>query len=240
MKLARQPLLLLLVPGLVAGCTIEPAFERTNPFDPESVYDLVVNGPDSAHALGARIDLTLSSTPELPSFPIYLRWIGHPLARRVGATEALTLIPVVNPIDGGSFTVIRATAKYEAITFSVNLDDVVAARTIHIGQRVTTLDLSCSAWSLPLDPCDDVPFAVGATVHLHTRMHDPNNSPVSDVEYAIQRATVTSRDPSVVNPMTLTADVNGIIRVRAIGAGATWVVVRIDAATDSVRVAVGP
>lgn len=239
----RLPLVLLFAAALATACSIEPPYERTSPFDPKTSLELFVDGPDSAHALGAFIQLSLRAEPALPSFPIYVRWIGHDLPwRPPGSGSSIPeMIQVVNPVDPGSFTVIRATPRYEQITFAAHLDEVVVVRKIWIGQRITTLALSCSAWTQPQDPCDDAPFAVGTPVSLHTRMFDANGSPATiELEFAMMRASVTTRDPSVVAPAALTADQNGIIRLTTIGAGATWVIVRVDDATDSVRVAVAP
>ncbi len=81
----------------------------------------------------------------------------------------------------------------------------------------------------------------GSVIAPHTRRTDADSALISrKVEYALERAVVVSRDGGIVTPQPLIADPNGVIRLDAVAAGTTWIVVRVDDAIDSVQVTVAP
>lgn len=223
------------------ACELEKPYVRTNEFDPKSIYRLSLVGPDSSHSVGERVTLELRSVPELPARRRYVEWIAYDHVKYLPGFADVPVREKLASSDGdGSFIVIAATAEYREISLSAELDEVVVGHRLTVGQKAVELALSCSPWTLPFDPCDDVAAAPFSTISIHARMRDPLQNGLRAVQFAIARASVVSRDPSVVAPEPITADVNGVLRVRALSAGTTWVVVRIDDAIDSIRVAVAP
>lgn len=229
---------------LTAACEIKEPFVRANPLDPASIYDISITGPDSVHSLSERIQLTVQSTPPFPDDDYFVQWTANNYVECVppGSPNCRKIdYPIVLSAGSGEYAVIDIEARYRSVLLVAHFGDVLAVHSVLLGQKVVALDLSCAPWSLPLNSCDSAPFARGSVIALYTRMTDPDGAAISQkVEYAIERATVFSRDSGVVLPQPITADPSGAIRVGAVGAGTTWVVVRVDDAVDSVRVTVAP
>lgn len=220
---------------LVIACTVEPPFARTNPLDAASNYDVTLSGPDSTHSLGERVTLVMQSDPPLPDDDYAISWVAGPYILGRDTTQ------VAASVGDGVFEVYDVHAQYRAIYLSVYFGRRVFSHRLVIGQKAASLELSCSPWSMPFDPCDDEPFVYADTVVLHTRMLDARQSPiVRKVGYALERGSVVSRDSSIVTPWPMSAEESGIIRLKPLRAGAAWVVVQIDEATDSVRIVVEP
>ncbi len=219
---------------LAAGCMTEPPFARSNPLDEGSDYHITLSGPDSTHSLGERVTLVMHSDPPLPDDDYVISWVAGPYIHGRDTTQ------VAASAGDGVFEVFDAGAWYHTIYLSVNLGSNTFAHRLTIGQKAVSLELSCSAWPLPVDPCDDVPFDLGDTVTLHTRMLDALGNPiVKDPGFALRRGLVLSRDISVVRTYPLPGnDDNSMIFLEPQGAGATWVIVQIDDASDSMRVVV--
>jgi hypothetical protein len=219
-RAARGAVLATMAVAFVAGCALKEPFERTNPFDPGFEYELFVTGPDSVHTQGERFTMTLESSGPLPPGELFVGWrTGNPTIVTGGA--------------GGDFMVLSSSATYVPVALSAELGpDVVVSKTVYVGQGAATLALSC-----PPAPCDDVPYAIGNTIDVHVQMRDANTNVMSQA--ALQRAQVTSRNNAVVTPAAQLIG-PGYVRVAAMGAGTTWVVIRVDRATDSVRVVVAP
>jgi hypothetical protein len=206
--------------AFVAGCALKEPFERTNPFDPDFEYELSIAGPDSVHTQGERFTMTLESTGPLPPGELFVGWrTSNPVIVTGGA--------------GGEFVVLNSSAIYVPVALSAELGpDVVVSKTVYIGQGAATVVLTC-----PPAPCDDVPYAIGSMIDVHVEMRDANTNVMGQI--ALQRAQVTSRNNAVVTPVAQPIG-PGYVRVSAAGAGTTWVLIRVDQATDSVRVIVAP
>lgn len=224
---------------LSTACTLEKPFERTNPFDPESVYEMTLSGPDSAHAFGEEIQLTLGSTPPLPERDMYIEWVAHDFVHYVfnGNEEVPINTQLAQTNGDGSFIIVETSAEYRRINLAAMFDDVAVGHHLWVGQKAATLSLSCAPWSQPFTPCDNV-GGIPNTLSIHTDMKDPGGAPVRNVGFAIERGSLTSRNTNVVAPMPVTRDANGIVRFTVIGPGSTWVIVRIDDAIDSLLVTV--
>lgn len=226
------------------ACAVEAPFARTNPMDSESNYAITLLGPDSIHSLGERFQLTIAAEPALPAGDYELAWVATPHSECIpyndpGCDRVLT--DVVAVAGEGVFDVIDMRAEYREIYLSVHFGHKHFSHIVMVGQKAAELDLSCSSSNVPIDPCDDVPFDNRHTILLHPRMLDARGHPiVNKVEFALGRGSVFSRDSSIVTPLPMIADTSGVIRLTPLNAGATWVIVNIDEAMDSIRVAVAP
>lgn len=229
---------------LTAACDLKEPFVRANPLDSGSIYDISLTGPDSSHSRNERIRLTVQSDPPFPDDNYFVQWSANDYAECIppgSATCRKVRYPIAVSAGGGEFSVIDIDARYRSILLVAHFGDVEVAHTIHIGQKAVALDLSCAPWSLPFDSCDNAPFDRGSAIALYTRMIDADHALISrKVEYAMERGSVVSRDSGIVRPQPLIADPNGVIRLDAVAAGTTWVVMRVDDAVDSVQVTVAP
>jgi hypothetical protein len=227
----------------VAGsCKLKEPFVRANPFDPDAIYALEIAAPDSVHVRGAQVRAQLVADPPFPADEYFITWDASLAIDCQGNGDpACTEVPVglLEGGAGGEFTVNNASAKYLKVTVSARLGDVTVGHEMMVGQKAVTLELSCSPWTLPEDPCA-TPVARGAIIAVHPRMTDLHGNVVSRAGYASMRATVTSRDPTVVAARPFVFTAGGALQFDAAGAGSTWVLVRIDGVTDSVRVTVAP
>lgn len=219
-----------------ASCRIEKPFVRSNPMDPASIYDFELLGPDSTHSRGEQFQLVLTSTPQMPGGDFYLEWDAADWTdENTRETREIVL-----STGHGHFVSHSATARYRRIFLAVELDDVVVGRQIQVGQKAVAMGLSCAPIALPPVSCDAAPVSPSQVIPVYMDLRDPAGGVLREVEWAVERTALTSRDPSVVVALPVTRDPNGIVRLRAESAGTTWVVVRTDAAIDSVRVVVAP
>lgn len=228
-----------------AGCKLEPPFERASPYDADGIFVFSLEGPDSAHHLGDKIRLTLVTDPPLPDDEFRITWVARSHIECLPKHSAnCANLPVDLAVVGGAgqeaeFTVIDATAEYRRLVVGAFFGRVEVGRDLLIGQKVASLELSCSPWTEPEDDCT-APVVPATTIELHTRMRDVANNVVRRVEYAIDRAVVTVRDPAIATPIAPGLELAGIIRLAAVSPGSTWVVTRIDEGVDSVRITVAP
>lgn len=219
-----------------ASCRIEKPFVRSNPMDPASIYDFELQGPDSTHSRGEQFELVLASTPEMPAGEYYLEWDAADwIDENTRETREIVL-----SLGNGAFVAHSATARYRLIFLGVELDDVVVGRQVQVGQKAVAMALSCAPFTQPLQACDATPTAPGQVIPVYLELRDPAGGLLREVEWAVQRTLLISRNPAVVSTLPVTSDPNGIVRIRAESAGTTWVVVRTDDAVDSVRVIVAP
>lgn len=225
--------LVLVAASALSSCRIEAPFARDNPWDTGSNARLELTGPDSALAVGARIAVTLSATPALPPNGVIV-WKSNEAGDSFVPAE--TQVWTAGP---GLFEVRRATASFERIAVTAQLDNNIVAWHVWVGQRVASLDLYCGSLAVPV-ACDATPLAINATRGLGSLARDANTNLVGRMEVAMARGSILSRDPAVISTATTAPNAQGAVTVRAIGAGATWVVMRIDGGVDSVRFVVAP
>lgn len=229
-----------LAPLLALGaCTLQEPFERTNPFDPESVFEMSLSGPDSTHSFGEQVQLTLASTPPLPDREMYIEWVAHDFVHYIssGNVDVPVFTQLAQTNGDGKFIVVETSAEYRMINLAAMLDDVAVGHRLWVGQTAATLSLSCAPFTQPFTPCDNVGGPPNI-LEIHTWMRDPLGVSLRNVGFAIERGSLTSRNPSVVIPRPLTRDAAGIVRFTVIGPGSAWVIVRMDDAVDSLLVTV--
>ena len=205
---------------LAAACKLEPEFVRSNPLDSKSdMYRITLTGPDSTHPATAG------------------PWYGCVPVDSDGCIAG----PIVLAVAGanGAFEVIDARGDYRPILLSVSFGELAYSHPIMIGQKVARLELSCSEWTLPYDPCDDVPRQRDEFFMIHPRAHDPAGIPITKKldRVLTTRGTVVSRDSLIVMPMSLQL---GLVQLHSRNPGTTWIVLRIDGVADSIRVVVAP
>lgn len=224
---------------LSTACALEKPFERTSPFDPESIYELSLSGPDSTHSFGEQVQLVLGATPPLPERDMYIEWVAFDFVHYIfaGNVEVPVYTKLAQTNGDGSFIVIETSAEYRMINLAAMFDDVTVGHRLFVGQRAATLSLSCAPWTQLFTPCDNV-GGIPNTLALHTDMKDALGAPLRNVGFAIERGALTSRNTNVIAPQPVTRDASGIVRFTVIGPGSTWVVVRIDDAVDSLLVTV--
>ena len=67
MRACRTTISLACLALAVAGCKLEPPFERTNPYDTGGIVKIDMLGPDSIHSRGERFQMQLVGDPALPT-----------------------------------------------------------------------------------------------------------------------------------------------------------------------------
>ena len=221
----RHSLAALVITLLSAACDLQAPYARTNPFDPGAALGLRIVGPDSSHTLGERLRFTVEADAALPAGPLYVNWQSENPALLVSAAN-------------GEFVVLNASARFLELGVTATFGDVAIRRTVLVGQSADTLGLACGTVAVPT-ASGVASHAVGATLDVRPRMVDAHGNVVRSPTDALLRAVATARTPSAVQPLTEGAAA-GVVRLRAIGAGSSWVVVRVDRGTDSVRVVVSP
>ena len=212
--------------ALTSACHLEPPFARTNPFDPGADIVLRMTGPDSATAINQRVQMAVVSSEPMPEGPLAVNWTSN---------NPVVLLSLGN----GEFLVSYASARFAEYTVIAEFRSVLVTGVIQVGQLVTSLALSCAPAGQPPLPCDASPAPLGSIVSVYPIMTDAGGRAVGGAPYAVARAQVVSRDSAVALPAPA-PDGSGILRITAAGMGSTWLIVTIDQATDSVRVAVGP
>ena len=222
-SIATPAMVAILVLGV--ACDLQAPYARTNPFDPEARIGLRLAGPDSSHTLGERLRFTVESDVPLPPGPLYVNWQSDNPALLVSGAN-------------GEFVVLSASARYAAIGVTATFGDVPVRRILLLGQSADTLRLACGSLAVPV-ACDATAIGIGATLDIRPRLADAHGNAVRSPADALGRAVVTSRTSGVVQPVPEGASA-GVVRIRGLAAGSTWVVVRVDRGTDSVRVVVSP
>lgn len=219
------------------GCSLEPPFDRSNPFDPGSPYEMrLVGVPDTVDARGARFAAVIERDPPISVEDLSIRW--EATDPRFGGVPPNPPPPstLVLPLADGEF-VISPNLTAEMVTTSIAArfnSSVVVGRNIVVGQRARTLSLSCTSGA-----CDATPLGIGASAPIGSSALDANGHVLSGLQHAMARATVVSRNPAVI-ALNVTPNAAGSYGVTAVGAGSTWVVITVDFATDSVRFVVEP
>jgi hypothetical protein len=213
------------------GCSLEPPFDRTNPFDPGSPYVISFLGaPDTVASIGERFQVTLDRDPPIDQSELSIQW-------QVSDPNDILVTPVeLQHLFNGEYigtNLMSAQLRTLAIGARFN-SAVVVGRNITVGQLVATLNPSCGATA-----CSAVPVGVGGTLTVFTDARDALNQVVRLEQFAMQRATVTVRSPSVLTP-TWTPNGSGTYTFSVTGTGTTWVVIRSDRAVDSVQVTIAP
>lgn len=226
---------------MLSACELQPEFERSNPFDPGSPYQMrMVGVPDTLDARGARFTATIERDPPLPAGPLLITW--RATDPRFGVVPGAPPIPsaLVLPIGNGGF-VISQSLTAEMVTTAIAAEfnsEVVVGRNIVVGQRARTLALSCGTPTVPI-ACDATPLSIGATATVRSTSTDAGGSALSGLQFAMERARVVSRNPAVI-ASAVTPNGFGTYAFTAVAAGSTWVVITVDFATDSVRFVVNP
>ena len=232
MRACRTTILLACLALAVAGCKLEPPFERTNPYDTGGIVKIDMLGPDSIHSRGERFQMQLVGDPALPT-DLMVTW--QALSLNIPSTAN------VEPLYAGDYLVERSSAIYEPVELAALLHDRVVGKLIFVGQRAATISLSCAPSGQPYRACDATPVVPGAPITVYTSLADALSYPIARAGVALARGSLESRDPSVAvavaEPLAESAT---SVRFAAVGAGTTWLVVRVDDAVDSVRVSVAP
>ena len=226
---------------MCAACTLEPPFERSNPFDPGSPYEMrLVGVPDTVDVRGMRFTASIERDPPLPPGTLSIAWqaidptiIPPPFTPPVASG-------VVLPLAGGEYLVAPSlSAQFVPVGIQARFtDEVIVSKQIVAGQRARALTLACGTLAVPA-ACDAAPLTIGAGATVRSTMLDGGGSPLSGLQFAMARASVLSRNPAVIAP-SVTPNAAGTFNVLAAGAGSTWLVIRVDFATDSVRFVVNP
>ncbi len=233
----RSRLLLTCGSAAVAiGCTLDAPFARTNPYDPEAPFTFNMLGPDSIHALGEPFTFSVVVDPPSSAPLTFITWGA---ASPVRLLPEPPLPPMVTSGGGGAFVVVYAEATYRPVVISALVDTRPLGRTVIVGQRVASIELSCTPWTQAFTPCDAHPAAFGDTLRIHARLADPRGNPIRGVDVAMTEATITSRNTAVILPVVV-PNTAGILRAVATGSGTTWLVMSGGVATDSIRIVVAP
>lgn len=218
--------------ALVAlGCQLEPPFDRSNPFDPGSPYEIrFVGAPDTVASIGERFQVTLEREPPIDQAALSIQWeVADPNDAFVVPTELRHLF---NGEFSGTSTM---TAQLRTLAIAARFNDaVVVGRNIVVGQLVATLNPSCGVTA-----CTAVAVGVGGTLAVFTDARDALGAAVQQEQFAMQRASVTVRAPAILTP-SYTPNASGTYGFAVTGTGTTWVVIRSDRAVDSVQVTVTP
>lgn len=214
----------------VSACSLEPPFDRTNPFDPGSPYPMrLVGVPDTVQAIGQRFQAVIERDPPINTATLAIQWVvTNPNNILAPVSELIHLA------DGDFISTNVMTAQLR--TFAVGAkfnDDVVVGRYITLGQLVDTLNLSCAML------CTAVPLTVGAPLQVFSNARDSRGNEVRVEQFAMQRASVTLRTPGILTS-AVTPNNLGTYAFTAAGVGSTWIVIRSDHAVDSVLVNVTP
>ena len=225
-----RPLRFLPLAALMLGCSLEPPYDRTNPFDPGSPYEMRLIGvPDTVSAIGQRFQALIERDPPINTAELAIQWeVTDPNDVLAGVLE-------LQHIFRGDFlstNVMSAQMKTVSIGARFN-GDVVVGRNVIVGQLVDTLNLSCAT------PCESIPIEVGWTFPVFSNARDSRGNEVRFEQFAMQRAVVTIRNTAVINSQ-VTPNGTGMYVFSAVGAGSSWIVIRSDHAVDSVHVTVTP
>jgi len=214
-----------------SACALEPPFDRSNPFDPGSPYEIrFVGAPDTVASLSERFQVTLERDPPIDQSTLSIRWeVSDPNNILVAPTE-------LRHIFGGEFGGTNTmTAQLKTLAIAARFNDaVVVGRSIVVGQLVAALNPTCGATA-----CTAVPVGVGGTLVVSTDARDALGAAVQQEQYAMQRATVAVRSPTILAP-TWAPNALGTYSFSVTGTGTTWVVFRSDRAVDSVQVTIAP
>lgn len=215
------------------ACELKGPYDRTNPFDPGSPYRMTLAGvPDTAHAEGQRFTASVQRDPPV-ALGTGVQWVTTD-------PNVLNVPSALTHLYGGEFIVSnRVTAEMKPAIVGVRLTDRVdVGRTLIVGQLSATLNLFCGTVAVPA-ACDAAPVAPGAGVLVRSAPRDSLNGIVRGLNFAMERAQVTIRTPGVLTSAVV-PNTQGSYAFTAASVGETWVVIRADRATDSVRVVVAP
>ena len=220
---------------VLSACTLEPPFERSNPFDPGSPYPMrLVGVPDTVIAIGQRFQATIERDPPIDQSRLSIQW------RVTDPNDILAPATQLQHLFNGEFLATNAmSAELKTLAVGARFnEEVVVGRSIVVGQLVDTLRLSCGSVAAPV-PCSAVPLGVGATLNVRSASRDARGFAVQGLQHAMARAVVTLRTPGVLSS-TFTPNTTGTYTFAAVAAGSTWLVIRSDRAVDSVQVTVTP
>ena len=144
MKACHATMALACLALVTTGCTLEPPFERTNPYDTGGIVKIDMLGPDTIHSRGERFQMQLVGDPALPS-DLLVTWQVLIVEKRPVSTAS------VHPLFDGAYVVELASAIYERVELSALLHDRVVGKVIYVGQRATTNDAYCRGRASPLN-----------------------------------------------------------------------------------------
>lgn len=106
------------------ACDLREPFPRTNPFDPDAEVEITLLAPDSTHAVGERITVTVQSSMPLPPGPLAITW-------RSSNPSLLT------SLGNGDYLVLNATTTYVPVTVVADFAGTLYSRVVYVGRRVT-------------------------------------------------------------------------------------------------------
>lgn len=225
-------------PFLLAGltlaalsCTLEPPFDRTNPFDPGSPYEIrFVGAPDTVASIGERFQVTLERDPPIDQSALAIQW-------QVTDPNDILITPVElwHLFNGEFIGTNLMSAQLRTLAIGARFNSaVVVGQSIVVGQLVAELNPACLGYA-----CSSVAVPVGGTMTITTDARDAEGEAVRLEQFAMQRAVVTVRNAAVLAP-AWSPNAQGSYSFSVTGTGTTWVVIRSDRATDSVQVTITP
>jgi hypothetical protein len=108
---------------LVGACQLDPAFDRSNPFDPRSPYQMtMVDVPDRVSVSGTRFTARIERDPPMPSGPLLISWSS--------SNDAL-----VTALYGGEYVVSAVPSTPVPVTLIARFnEDVMVTRVVSVGQ----------------------------------------------------------------------------------------------------------
>lgn len=222
---------------VLAACTLEPPFERSNPFDPGSPYPMrLVGVPDTVSAIGQRFAVSVERDPPINFSRLSVTWGAWSLKGNFARA------PELQHVGDGEFV---STASMSALLSDVSIaaqfstvaagfsHGVEVGRNLTVGQLVKQLNLQC------VPACQMLPLAVGSSLQVLSDARDANGNAVQQEIHAMRRAIVELRATGVLVSSVVPNNL-GTYTFTAVGAGSTWIVIRSDHAVDSVQVTVTP
>jgi hypothetical protein len=108
---------------LAGACQLDPAFDRNNPFDPRSPYQMtMVDVPESVDVVGTRFTARIERDPPMPSGPLLISWSSSNSA-------------LVTSLYGGEYVVTSVPSTYVPVTLIARFnEDVVITRVVYVGR----------------------------------------------------------------------------------------------------------
>lgn len=107
---------------LVGACQLDPAPDRSNPFDPRSPYEMtMVDVPDAVSVVGTRFTARIERDPPLPAGPLLIAWSSSNGA-------------LVTSLFGGEYLVASVPSTPVPVTLIARFnEDVVVTRVVTVG-----------------------------------------------------------------------------------------------------------
>lgn len=107
---------------LAGACQLDPAPDRSNPFDPRSPYQMtMVDVPSSVSVAGTRFTARIERDPPMPSGPLLIAWSSSNSA-------------LVTALFGGEYVVSSVPPVPVQVTLLARFnEDVIVTRVMTVG-----------------------------------------------------------------------------------------------------------